>query len=166
MVHSVELVFDADTEASVRHLWRQLHDAGLPSQNPVGRPHTTLVVAQRISPEVDAALRALHHVFPLPCRLGGVLIFGNIVTRLVVPSPELLELQAHVRQACLPHLTASPLPHTEAGQWTPHVTLARRVPPAQLATAVTLAAQPAEIVGTATGLRRWDGDNRVEHLID
>jgi hypothetical protein len=36
MVHSVELVFDADTEAVVRKIWSDLRDAGIPSQ--VSRP--------------------------------------------------------------------------------------------------------------------------------
>ena len=55
MVHSVELVFDPDTEEAVRHIWDGLREAGIPSQAPASRPHATLTVAERIDPEVDDA---------------------------------------------------------------------------------------------------------------
>jgi hypothetical protein len=47
------------------------------------------------------------------------------------------------------------MPHTEPGQWTGHVTLARRVGPDQLARAVELAGRPTEITGSVDGLRHW-----------
>ena len=48
------------------------------------------------------------------------------------------------------------------GAWTPHVTLARRLDPAQLAAALrVLAERPREIDGTIRCGRRWDGDARV-----
>ena len=34
MVHSVELLFDPDTEAAVRQIWDGLREAGMPSQAP------------------------------------------------------------------------------------------------------------------------------------
>ena len=39
MVHSVELVFDADTEAVVRQIWDDLRDAGIrqPGSRPAAR---------------------------------------------------------------------------------------------------------------------------------
>ena len=76
MVHSVELVFDADTEAVVRQIWSDLRDAGIPSQAPASRPHATLTVAERIDPEVDALLARLGDRFPFPCRIGAPLLFG------------------------------------------------------------------------------------------
>ncbi|HEY2088664.1 MAG TPA: 2'-5' RNA ligase family protein, partial [Mycobacterium sp.] len=51
------------------------------------------------------------------------------------------------------------------GQWTAHVTLARRVEGAQLGPVLRLAGQPPEIYGNLAGLRRWDGSERVEHPI-
>ena len=45
MVHSVELVFDPDTEAAVRRIWDGLREAGIASQAPASRPHATLTVA-------------------------------------------------------------------------------------------------------------------------
>ncbi|MGV0742727.1 2'-5' RNA ligase family protein [Mycolicibacterium sp. XJ870] len=168
MVHSVELVFDADTEAAVRHIWDGLREAGIPSQAPAGRPHATLTVAQYIDPQVETLLLPTLDRLPLPCRLGATLIFGRsagVLARLLVPSPELLEVQAEVYRSCLPYTEPAPMPHAETGQWTPHVTLARRLPPTKLALALRIAGRPAEIAGRVVGLRRWDGDKRVEHPI-
>ena len=109
MVHSVELVFDPDTEAAVRHIWDGLREAGIPSQAPASRPHATLTVAERIDPEVDALLASLADRFPLPCRIGAPLFFGRakaVLARLVVPTAELLDVHAEVHRMCLPHLHA------------------------------------------------------------
>ncbi|MGV0812654.1 2'-5' RNA ligase family protein [Mycolicibacterium boenickei] len=168
MVHSVELVFDPDTEAAVRGIWDALRDADIPSQAPASRPHVTLTVAQHIEAEADAVLAELADRFPLPCRIGATLIFGRsagVLARLLVPTDELVRMQADAYRLCLPYAKPDPLPNAEPGQWTPHVTLARRVAPARLVTAVRIAGRPAEIVGRVTGLRHWDGDKRVEYPI-
>lgn len=44
MVHSIELVFDSDTEAAIRRIWAGLAAAGIPSQAPASRPHVSLAV--------------------------------------------------------------------------------------------------------------------------
>ena len=46
-----------------------------------------------------------------------------------------------------------------------HVTLARRLVPAQLGRALRIAGKPAEIVGSVAGLRRWDGNSKREYPI-
>ena len=51
------------------------------------------------------------------------------------------------------------------GQWTAHVTLARRLVPAQLGRALRIAGKSPEIVGTVVGLRRWDGNSKREYPI-
>ena len=168
MVHSVELVFDPDTEAAVRHIWDELRDAGIPSQAPAGRPHATLTVAERIDPAVDQLLSSLGGRFPLPCRIGAPLLFGRakvVLARLVVPTGELLDVHTEVHRLCLSHLSPGPMANTLPGQWTAHVTLARRVPPAQLARALRIAGKPAEIAANVSGLRRWDGSAKREYLI-
>ncbi len=168
MVHSVELIFDPDTEAAVRGIWDALRDADIPSQAPASRPHTTLTVARHIDARAEDALTQLANRFPLPCRLGATLIFGRsagVLARLVIPTDELLDMQAEVYRLCLPFMDPGPLPNAEPGQWTPHVTLARHIAPARLVTAMRIAGRPAEIVGSVTGLRHWDGDKRTEHLI-
>ena len=168
MVHSVELIFDPDTETAVRQIWDELREAGIPSQTPAARPHATLTVAERIDPEVDALLASLLPRFPLRCRLGAPLIFGDanaVLARLLVPTIELLDIHAQVHRMCLPHLHPGPMPNALPGEWTAHVTLARRVVPARMGLAVRIGGKPREIEGVVVGLRRWDGDSRIEYPI-
>jgi hypothetical protein len=168
MVHTVELVFDPDTEEVIRHIWDGLRDAGIPSQAPASRPHATLTVAERIDPEVDVLLAALVERFPLRCVVGAPLLFGRsqlILTRLIVPTMELMAVHAEVHRLCLPHLGPGPMANSLPGHWTGHVTLARRVGPAQLARALRIGGKPQEIVGSVAGLRRWDGNQKLEFPI-
>ena len=83
----------------------------------------------------------------------------------MVPSTELLDLQAEVHGLCGPHLVPGSMPNSLPGQWTAHVTLARRVAGPHIGHAVRIAGLPAQIEGTFAGLRRWDGDERVEYEI-
>jgi hypothetical protein len=66
---------------------------------------------------------------------------------------------------CLPHLSPGPMPNSLPGQWTGHVTMARRVVPGQMGRAVRIAGKPPEIVGRVIGLRRWDGNSKREFSI-
>jgi 2'-5' RNA ligase superfamily protein len=169
MVHSVELVFDHDTEEAVRHIWDGLRDAGIPSQAPASRPHVTLAVANAIDPEVDGLLTSLGGRFPLPCVVGAPLLFGRgpvILTRLIVPTADLLAMHSDVHRLCLPHLQPAPKPNSVPGEWTGHVTLARRVAPSGLGKALRIAGKPSEIVGSFAGLRRWDGNAKREFPIN
>ena len=66
-----------------------------------------------------------------------------MLVRLVVPTAELLALHAEVQSACLPHLPTGPMSHREPGQWTAHVTLARReCPPSWIGRALRIAGSP------------------------
>ena len=168
MVHSIELVFDPDTEAAIRHIWDDLADAGLPSQAPASRPHVTLVVGERIAADVDTLLGPVSQRLPLPCAVGAPLLFGRakaVLARLVVPTSELLSVHAEVHRLCLPHVSPEPMPNSLPGQWTAHVTLARRIGGGQLGRALRIAGRPSQIDGSLAGMRRWDGSKRVEHLI-
>jgi 2'-5' RNA ligase len=168
MVHSIELVFDHDTEAVIRRIWADLADAGIPSQAPASRPHMTLAVAERIAVDVDELLRPVSKQLPLVAAIGAPVLFGraNVVfARLVVPTTELLALHAEVHRLCLPHIVPAPMPNSLPGQWTAHVTLARRVGGGQLGRALRIAGRPSQIDGRFAGLRRWDGNKRAEHLI-
>lgn len=167
MAHSIELVFDDETETTIRRIWADLAAAGVPSQAPASRPHVTLAVAQGIDPQVDAALATVLGRLPLDCVLGATLIFGRshgVLARLVVPTLQLLELHARVHRICAPHLIPGPLPIVLPGRWTGHVTLARRVGPAQLGHAQRIAGS-SDIAGRFVGLRRWDGNARTEYPI-
>lgn len=171
MAHSVELLFDVETEAALRRAWDALARAGLPSQArvtaPSNRPHVTLVVADSIAAAGDDELTALADLLPLDCVIGAPLLFGAgrfTLARLIVPSADLLDLQAQVHDICLPHMSPGPAPHTVPGRWTPHATLARRVDAAQLGGAVDVIPEfGTDVVGRFVALRRWDGDQRVEH---
>jgi hypothetical protein len=166
MAHSVELLFDQDTEAAVRLVWADLAKAGLQSQAPNSRPHTTLTVAEHIDAEVDASLAALVNRFPFPCRIGAPLMFGRskaVLARLLVPSAELMDVHTEVHRLCLPHLHPGPMANVLPGQWTPHVTMARRVDPDQVGRALQIVGK--EMAGSVIGLRRWDGDEKLEYPI-
>jgi 2'-5' RNA ligase len=172
MVHSVEMLFDADTEAAIRRLWDDLSDAGVrslaSSTSPSNRPHVTLTVADDMTDAVDDALRPLLRSLPFACTIGAPMVFGRgpfTLVRLVIPSAELLALQAEAHEACLPHMSPKPLPHAEPGQWTPHVTLARRVRQERLADALSLRHIARDRHGSVVALRHWDGNSRVEHPI-
>jgi 2'-5' RNA ligase len=168
MVHSVELLFDADTEARLRRIWYDLDAADLPSRVPAGRPHVTVAVAERIAPDVDDLLLPIARRLPIECSVGAPVLFGQsnaVLARLIVPTAELLVLHADVHRICDPHLLPGPLPHSLPGQWTAHVTLARRIEDAQLGPVLRIAVQSNEIRGHLAGLRRWDGTQRVEYPI-
>lgn len=171
MAHSIELLFDPDTEGVLRQMWDDLaalKRAGLPIRIPPGRPHVTVAVAQRINPDVDELLLPVARELPLRCVVGAPVLFGrgNVVfTRLVVPSRALLDLHAEVHRLCGPHLVPEPMANSLPGQWTAHVTLARRMEAAHLGTALAVAGRPAQFEGQFVGLRRWDGDERVEYQL-
>ncbi|OBF88185.1 Uncharacterised protein [Mycolicibacterium flavescens] len=172
MVHSVELVFDPDTDAKIRGVWDDLTRAGIRSQasntSPSNRPHVTVTVAESLDEAANTALRPVLKRLPLDCTIGAPMLFGSRVftlVRLVVPSEELLALHRRVHELCLSHMPNGVLSHADPGQWTPHVTLARRVAPDKLPAALTLKSVGRDIRGAVTGLRHWDGDNRVEYPI-
>lgn len=168
MVHSIELVFDRDTEEVIRRIWADLAAAGIPSQAPASRPHVTLAVAECIAADVDELLRPLSARLPLPAVIGAPVLFGRadfVFARLIVPSEELLALHSDVHRLSAPHLRPGPKATSLPGQWTPHVTLARRVGGARLGRALRVAGRPSRIDGSFAGLRRWDGVKRDEHPI-
>jgi hypothetical protein len=168
VVHSVELLFDPDTESAIRGVWQALSDVGLRSPAQTSRPHVTMLVADQVGSDVDELLSPVLAQLPIPCMVGAPMLFGRstfVLVRLVVPSAELLSVQAEVVRISTPYLTPGPAPNTLVGQWTPHVTLARRVDPSQLKRAFSIRRLGREIEGTVVGLRRWDGDDRVEYVI-
>jgi 2'-5' RNA ligase len=177
MVQSVELLLDDAADSEIRRQWQLLTDAGIPSLAGPGavehgssrrgasqshRPHITVTVARQIWPRIDQALDELTFR-PLPVRLGALVIFGArnpILVRLVVPSEQLLALQRRI------FTIVAPCPGIPANlhpdEWTPHVTLARRVPQQQLGEAVHAVARDRDFPATVVGIRRWDGDQRRE----
>ncbi|MGI9124796.1 MAG: 2'-5' RNA ligase family protein [Mycobacterium sp.] len=173
MAHSIELLLDDVSEAAIRSVWTTLDDAGLPSQvrvkSPTNRPHITLIAASRIDPGVDEHLRELGDRFPLDAVVGAPLVFGgprHTLARLIVPSAGLLALHAEIYRQSLPFVIGDPYPHCRPGHWTPHATLGRRLTEAEIAAALSVIGDAAEdIPAQVTGLRRWDPDLRVDHLL-
>jgi len=173
VAHSIELLFDQDSDVAVREIWRELAAVGLPSHMNVrsgtNRPHVTLVAAGRISSDVDVRLGDLGSQLPLPCRIGAPLIFGAgrlTLVRCIVPSARLLTLHDAVYQRCLPFVPGEPFAHCAPGQWSPHTTLGRRLTADQIGEALAkVAGISRDIAATAVGLRRWDSDKREEHVL-
>lgn len=111
-----------------------------------------------VRPELPADVRV---PLPIPLVLGSPLVLGagesRTLARLVVPSPELLALHRRLHDAVGPGGDA---PFSAPARWTPHVTLARRIPLPEVGRAIALLGD--ESAATATGLRHWDGVARVE----
>jgi hypothetical protein len=84
----------------------------------------------------------------------------------VVPSEELLSLQRAVHDLCLPHLEPGPAAHAVPGRWTPHATLSRRLSATDVGPALEgIGGLSRDLEGRFVGIRRWDGDQRIEHLL-
>lgn len=160
---SVEVLPDAATDALARAAWQRLIDAGLPSAGrhtgESNRPHIT--VAVRDSPDLDK-LADLADLLPLTLRLGGVLLFPRsgqaVVSWQVVVTAPLAEFHRRVAAALGP--ADERYAHTAPDDWTPHVTMARRVRLADLGAAVK-AIDLFPHVGEITGLRIWDATSRT-----
>jgi 2'-5' RNA ligase len=166
-MHSVEAVLDDATDRQVRAQWRELLQAGLPSQarhtGRSNRPHVTLGLIDTIAADVERRLVDAVARLPIPVTLGGLLIFGAgrfVLARLVVPSAGLLDLQAGAMRS----LDAPLDPHGTfaAGRWTPHVTLARRLTADQVGAALTALGAVPTLSGQLVRARRWDITNKQE----
>lgn len=168
-MQSVELLLDAELDAAVRRQWARLSAEALPSQDVVrkstNRPHITLAVARHIDPETELILQQGLISPKLRVTLGGLVVFGGqrkTLAYLVIPTAGLLALQRTVFR--LIHASPGIPAHTHPGEWTPHVTLARRVFPDEIGPAVN-ALTPREMTGSVDGIRRWDGDAKREWRI-
>lgn len=166
---SLELTFDDESDAAVRREWDALLDAGLPSQaqhrGASNRPHVTTLVRTALGPLDGAGLEAK---LPLDLTLSAPLLFGvgnsRVIARSVVPSAALLDLHAAVHSLAGARDGED---HTAPGAWTPHVTLARRVPLARLGEALAVVAETGggEVAVRAVSLRRWDaGPRTITHI--
>jgi 2'-5' RNA ligase len=169
VTQSVELVLDEGLDALVRADWDALAEAALPSQgrhrSPSNRPHVTVAARPAIDAALEPAIARALGDFPVAVRLGGLSVFGRdrfVLVRSVVPDLELLR-----RQAALGDVLGSDaeLPYMRAGHWVPHVTLAHRLTPDQVARALSVLGGPREADGYAVGVRRWDGDARREWVL-
>jgi len=167
MTQSVELLLDEASEAAVLDQWTRLAEAGLPTEqrvepSPTHRPHVTLWAGPAVSAEVDAGLAGLVGELDLTLLLGSLLVFGPrrgqvVLVRQVVPGAALLDLQARVAVRC----RVEPDSHFAPGRWSPHVTVARRVPVELLGSVVGALDPVVDLLATVRTCRRWDGDAKV-----
>lgn len=163
---SIEVLFDAESDAAVRDDWRRLSEAGLPSQHDhrgeSNAPHITAAWTTAV-PDLSA--------WPLPSGVlafGGLLLFprrrGVVLSRAVIVTTELLSWHAALHERLPDALDVDP--HTRPGAWTPHVTLARSLPADSLAAAMAaLDAGPIPAPATASAVRLWDPATRTVTLL-
>lgn len=153
---SIELLLDAATEAAVRAEWDALAAAGMSSLAPhtsaSNRPHVTLLARTDLGP-FDA--RALLERPAFAVTLSAPLLFGvgerRVLARSVVPTADLLDVHAAVHNVAG---RGDDAPHTMPGEWSPHVTLARRLRVVDLPAALDHLG--GDILGHAVGVRLWD----------
>ncbi|WZH37494.1 MAG: 2'-5' RNA ligase family protein [Microbacterium enclense] len=166
---SLELTFDEASDGAVRQEWEALRLAGLPSQadhtGASNRPHVTLLVRSSLE-RFDGA--SVEGYLPMPLTLGAPILFGTrrtrVLARSIVPSAALLHFHAAVHQQAGSRDEGD---HTAPGAWTPHVTLARRIPIDRLGAALEAVAAVGggELEVRAVQLRRWDAaDRRVTRV--
>jgi 2'-5' RNA ligase len=158
---SIELLLDSDTEERVRSDWQRLADAGLSSLGahtaPSNRPHITLLVRPQL---VEVPFAEAAALLPLPLVLEAPVLFRHgdrgVLAWGVRPDEELLGLHRSVH-AAVP--AGADAPHTAPGQWTPHVTLARRLRVESVERALAVIGPPR--TGSGVALRRWDAASRT-----
>ena len=163
-MRTVELLGDDELDRTVRSAWRRLDQAGFSSlarhRHPTNRPHLTVASAEQFPPGAAAAIAAALRGLPLPVRLDGLRFFGGRAGMLawaVDDDGALRELQARVWSA-LDGAGRNPL--HDPSQWTPHISLARRLRPGQ----ETLAAQAVGETaagGTLSAARSYDSETRT-----
>lgn len=158
--HALELSFADADERAVLAQWEALRAASIPSQadhrSMTNAPHLTLVAARGIEQRVvDAATELMADLLPARIHLRGTLLLGDgprvTIATLAEPDAEVAAAVAQVRAM---------VPHVRHPVWTPHITLARRVPRRLLPRALEVLHEteaPKSLV--ADRLRWWDPEN-------
>ena len=153
-LHALELVLDDDGGAAVLADWRLLREAGLPSMldhtGATNTPHVTVLSAPAISADVERlAADVVGPLLPGPFRAAGLAVLGGVRVSLV----RLVDVPDAVTAAVL-RLRAA-VPDARHPGWLPHVTLARRLPRADLPRAFEVLGHD-DVELTCDVLRRWD----------
>lgn len=173
MVHSLELTFDDAAGAAIIAEVNRLVAAGLRNPHRHQRPHLTLIAARSVEPAALSALGPVAQRLPITIRLGAPIVLshgaagahgGYVLARSVIPTSELFSLHATVARLTAGFVDGE-FGHSRPGEWTPHVTLARRLSDDQLAPALTLVSDNEVRQVVAAGIRRWDGEARTETLL-
>jgi 2'-5' RNA ligase len=170
VTQSVELLLDEAADQAIRSQWDRLGDAGLPTArrkepSPHHAPHVTLWAGDRLGAAADAELPPLFVDLDLEVMIGGVLLFGPrrwgyVLARQVVVSAELAALQQRVVAIC-----GGGYGQFGDGQWSPHITLGRRLHTDQVGPALQALNGVPELTATVRRARRWDGNRKVAWLL-
>lgn len=162
--HALELVLDEAGDLDVRQRWARLEDAGVPSlarhAGVTHRPHVTLLSGPRPSGEVlDMAGEGVAQRLPVSLDVAGLGLLGapgRSTLAELVGAPGWLRAAQEELLGLWPG--ADPRP------WVPHLTLARRLPPASVAVALEAlealhdSTPPGPTQRRLVGLRWWDPD--------
>jgi 2'-5' RNA ligase len=142
MSFAVQLYFDPGSDTAIRNLWEAVASAGVPFplRDSGNRPHVSLAIYGEIDVPVCASRL---NVFaqtrsPFALSIASLGIFSaekTVVFLAPIVSPTLLDLHRQVHQL-LQDAASLPAAHYLPGHWTPHCTLATRVPPQCLSQAV------------------------------
>ncbi|WP_026549452.1 2'-5' RNA ligase family protein [Arthrobacter sp. Br18] len=170
MTDSVELLLDPVAQNAVLEDWKALEDTGLPNSSRhaswSNSPHITLAAAARIDAEHDAGLAAAAQALPIALATAGLLVFPTrnkfVLARQVVCSPAMMELHRRIWAVLA---VAHPVPTTMAGQWTPHLTLARGLTAEELARAAAAISRRELPPLHAVAARRWDSVGKAVVLL-
>lgn len=157
-LHSLELVADAAGEAAIRADWQALRDAGLRSMldhvGATNTPHVTVIALPSITSIDEArAVDLLGGLLPVNVVTSGIAVWGGSAVTVV----RTLDVADRVTRAVL-DLRAATTGHQHPG-WSPHVTLARRLPRDDLPRALDAIGHTSVEVSLSV-LRRWDPELR------
>lgn len=154
-LHAFELVPDNAGRDAVLRDWQALRDAGLPSQldhrGTTNTPHLTVLAAPALPPD-DRAADVLGPLLPVRVRSTGVLLLGGervTLARAVDVDDPVVVAVLDLRRG---------VPDLAHAGWLPHVTLARRLPRADVPRALE-AVGYADVELAFASLRRWDPDS-------
>lgn len=127
------LLFDGPTDRALRRLWQRLEDDGVPTlaTHTHGHhvPHLSLAVLRSWDlDKVRATVEALPDAGPTTVQLDAVAAFRRGRMSLVPALPTGLALRQERLVAALGATDEALHKHYVPGTWTPHVTVAPRVP--------------------------------------
>jgi len=162
-MHALELLPDDAGCEQVRRDWQALRDAGLPSQldhrGATNSPHVTLAAAPAIGEDLArAAAGLLAGHLPATVRTSGLALLGDRRVTLV----RLLTVPDAMTRAVLD--LRGTVPSVAHLGWLPHITLARRLEPDDVARALAVVAR-ADTSLSLVSLRHWDPDAEIVTIL-
>jgi hypothetical protein len=144
MPFAIQVFFDPASDTAVRSLWAELASTAVPFplQDSGNRPHLSLAIYSELKMAVCARLLTsfvqTHPPFALTIASLGIFPGEQAVVFLApIVSASLLDLHRQIHEL-LQDTGALPSTYYLPGHWTPHCTLATRVPPQFLSQALAV----------------------------